>query len=257
VDWGLGNYERIAPQLLLAVQDVVDRADPVRGEHVLDVGCGTGNASLLAAKRGARVTGIDPSRRLLDVAGRRAAEHRLEIDFERGEAGALPLSDASAEVLVSVFGVIFASDAKTAAAEMARVLTSSGRIVLSAWIPDGALWEVQRIRGEALVNAGGAVSGAASFAWHDEHALTGLFGAYGFSVELEEAQLSFTASSPLAFLEAELRDHPAWVGTIKALTSAEMQSLRARALEIYEAANEESDSFRVSSRYVVVTAQHG
>ena len=257
MDWGIGNYEQIAAQLLPAAEIVVDRADPVRGEHVVDVGCGTGNASLLAAKRGARVTGIDPSQRLLDVAALRAAGRLLEIGFTQGEAGVLPRHDTSVDLLVSVFGVIFASDAKTAAAEMARVLTSSGRIVLSAWIPDGALWEVQRIRGEALVNAGGAVSGASSFAWHDEHALTGLLGPYGFSVELEEKQLSFTAPSPLAFLEAELRDHPAWVGTVKALTPAEMQNLRARALQVYEVSNEQSGSFRVSSRYVVVTARRG
>jgi SAM-dependent methyltransferase len=262
MDWGLGHYERIAPQLLLAVQDVVDRADPVRGEHVVDVGCGTGNASLLAAKRGPRVTGIDPSGRLLDVAAARAAEHRLEIDFERGEAGALPLPDASADVLISVFGVIFAPNPRDAAAETARVLVPGGRIVLSAWIPEGALWEVQRLRREAVAEfmrrdgtaAGVQAAGAPAFAWDDEHALAALFAPHGFSVELEEKQLSFTASSALDFLKGELRDHPAWVGTVKMLASAEMQSLRARALGIFEDANEDADAFRVMSRYVVATA---
>jgi SAM-dependent methyltransferase len=257
MDWGLGNYEQIAAQLLPAAEVVVDRAAPVRGERVVDIGCGTGNASLLAAERGARVTGVDPAGRLLDVAVLRAAGRLLEIGFTQGEAGALPLDDASVDLLVSVFGVIFAPDAQVAAAEMARVLAPGGRIVLSAWVPDGALWEVQRIRSEALVAAGGAVRGASSFAWHDEHALAGLLGPHGFSVELEKAQLSFSAASPLAFLEAELEDHPAWVDTAKALTPAAMQNLRARALEIFQDANEESGSFRVTSRYVVLTARRG
>jgi hypothetical protein len=73
---------------------------------------------------------------------------------------------------------------------------------------------------------------------------------------LEEKQLSFIASSPLAFLEGELCDHPAWVGIVKekALEPEEMQSLRARALEIFQDANEDLDAFQVTSYYVVSTA---
>jgi len=61
LDWSIGNYEHTADQLMPAARLVVDRAAPAPGERVVDVGCGTGNAALLAAARGARVTGVDPA----------------------------------------------------------------------------------------------------------------------------------------------------------------------------------------------------
>jgi ubiquinone/menaquinone biosynthesis C-methylase UbiE len=93
---------------------------------VLDVGCGTGNAALLAPARGATVTGVDPAARLLDVARARAIDHGLDITFSLGEAAALPIQSGSVDVLLSVFGVIFAPDPVTAAAEMARVTAPHG-----------------------------------------------------------------------------------------------------------------------------------
>ena len=67
-DWGAGRYEETAARLEPAARVIVERAAPAAGEHVVDVGCGTGNAALLAAERGATVTGVDPAPRLLEVA---------------------------------------------------------------------------------------------------------------------------------------------------------------------------------------------
>src|SRR5207237_2974104 len=120
---------------------VVDVAAPQRGQHVVDVGGGDGNAALLAAARGARVTGIDPATRLLAVAARRAEERSLDATFLEGAADAMPLPDANADAIVSVFGLIFAPDAGAAAAELARVVAPDGRVVFSAWRPHGALAE--------------------------------------------------------------------------------------------------------------------
>jgi 2-polyprenyl-3-methyl-5-hydroxy-6-metoxy-1,4-benzoquinol methylase len=78
LDWSVGRYEHVAAQLSPAAREVVERALPTPGEWVLDVGCGTGNAALLAAARGARVVGVDPASRLLEVAQQRAAEEGLD-----------------------------------------------------------------------------------------------------------------------------------------------------------------------------------
>src|SRR5919199_6366535 len=101
LDWGLGRYEDTAARLEPAARAVVERAAPAAGEHVLDVGCGTGNAALLAAARGARVTGVDPAPRLLDVAREEAAARGLDATFTAGEAAALPLGDGEADVVLS------------------------------------------------------------------------------------------------------------------------------------------------------------
>ncbi len=81
LDWGLGDYERIAEQFLPAARVVVERAAPEPGERVVDVGCGTGNAALLVAALGARVIGVDPASRLLEVAREEAAARGLDAEF--------------------------------------------------------------------------------------------------------------------------------------------------------------------------------
>lgn len=254
VDWGAGSYERMAEQLFGAARVVIDRAAPSRWEHVLDVGCGTGNAALLAAERGVRATGVDPAQRLLDVAAADAAARGLEASFVRGEAEALPLPDASASVVVSVFGVVFARDARATIDELARVAAPSGRIVLSAWPPEGALAEVARLRGELLANATGAPAGPPPFAWHDGDALAEAFGPLGFSVVVHEQRLAFTDRSAREFLDSEIGDHPMWVAARAELEPrGEMPAARDRALEIFEAANEEPLRFRVTSSYIVAT----
>src|SRR5690348_9880748 len=146
MDWGEGRYELIGEGLLPAAAAVVDAAAPTPGEHVVDLGCGNGNAALLAATRGARVTGIDPAPSLLEAARARATERSVDATFLEGAADDMPLPDASADVIVSVFGVIFAPDANSAAREIERVAAPRGRIVLSAWQPYGALSEVSRLR---------------------------------------------------------------------------------------------------------------
>src|SRR5262249_44721977 len=150
---GEGHYEHAAAQLHPVAEVVVERAGLAGGERVLDVGTGTGNAAFLAAARGATVTGVDPSARLLDVAPAHAAGHDHDVTFVAGEAAALPVPDASADVVLSVFGVVFAPDAHAAAAEMARVTAPGGRILLSAWVPTGALNTMNRIARETMQEA--------------------------------------------------------------------------------------------------------
>jgi SAM-dependent methyltransferase len=255
MDWGAGNYERTAVQLQPAARACIDLAAPAAGERVIDVGCGTGNAALLAAELGARVTGVDPAERLLDVARGRAREQGLEIDFIGGEASSLPVPDAAADAVVSVFGAIFDPDAAAAARELARVTAPGGRIVLSAWIPAGALFDVMRMRHEAIASAAPAPA-PAPFDWHRADALGSLFSPLGFSVELREEPLVFTAGSASEFVEAEFRDHPLWVSSRTVLGQrGELRDIRDRALEIFAAANEEPDGFLLTSRYVMARMQ--
>jgi SAM-dependent methyltransferase len=254
-DWSLGRYEVIAAQLEPAARVLVEHAAPAAGERVVDVGTGTGTAALLAAERGARVTGVDPAPRLLEVARAQAAARGLDAEFALGDAAALPLADGEADLVLSAFGAIFAPDPAAAAAEMARVTAPGGRIILSAWIPGGAVGEAVRVAGETVRNALGAPTGPPPFPWHERAALAGLFGPHGFAVNLAEERIAFTARSPQAYLDGQAEHPLAVAGQAVLGARGEAEALRARMLAIYEARNEDPGAFRVTSTYVLATAR--
>src|SRR2546421_8721222 len=107
LDWGVGRYETTAEELRPVAAAVVERAAISPGDRVVDVGCGTGNAALLAALRGARTVGVDPAVRLLEVARARAVESGASATFLQGDAASIPVATDSADVVLSVFAVIF------------------------------------------------------------------------------------------------------------------------------------------------------
>src|SRR5690242_13172943 len=100
MDFGLGRYEVKAAQLEPAAREAVRQLAPRSGERLLDLGCGTGNAALIAAEQGAAVTGVDPAPRLLDVARARASAVGLDIDFRIGDAAGIPLPDHSVDAVI-------------------------------------------------------------------------------------------------------------------------------------------------------------
>jgi SAM-dependent methyltransferase len=257
IDWSIGTYEHTAAQLLPTARVIVQHAAIQPGEHVADIGCGTGNGALLAAERGARVTGVDPAGRLLDVARAQAEERGFKASFVVGDASGIPLSDGEIDVVLSIFGVIFAPNPVVAATEMARVTAPGGRIVLSAWIPGGAISQIGRLFGMAVAKAVGAPPPPGPpFAWHERDALVGLFAPHGFEVSLEKHTHAFTASSLEEYLELELANHPLSVAGAAVLEPrGELQPLIDQARELLAAANEDPDAFRVTHSYVVVTAQ--
>jgi SAM-dependent methyltransferase len=137
--WGGADYERIARRLGPVHDELATRLEPRPGERWLDVGTGTGELALRAARAGADVTGVDISEPLLAQARAKAEREGLTIAFEPGDAQRLPYPDAGFDVVASSFAVIFAPDADEAAAELGRVVRPGGRLGLSTWRPDEAM----------------------------------------------------------------------------------------------------------------------
>jgi SAM-dependent methyltransferase len=135
--WTTGDYSVIAHQMVPVSEALCQAIDPRPGQRVLDVACGSGNAALVAARRYCQVTGIDYVPALIERARERAAAERLDVQFETGDAQALPFADASFDVVLSVFGVMFAPDQERAARELLRVCRPGGRIGLACWMPEG------------------------------------------------------------------------------------------------------------------------
>jgi SAM-dependent methyltransferase len=147
--WGSGNYAAVAERIAQSGELVVERAGVEPGMDLLDVACGTGNASIPAAHAGARVTGLDFSPELLEIARERAADAMVEIDFVEGDAQELP-EDESYDRVVSTFGHMFAPDHERTAAEMKRVLRPGGVIAFACWTPEGSIGRMFRTLAELI-----------------------------------------------------------------------------------------------------------
>jgi SAM-dependent methyltransferase len=254
VDWGVGQYERIAVGLEPAAAEVVGRAAIGPGERVLDVGCGNGNAALKAARAGGIVTGLDPAARLVQSARERAADEGVAATFVVGDAQELPFEDASFDVVLSVFGVIFAPDAERAAGELVRVLRPGGRALLSAWIQEGPIADAFGVVREAMA-AAAPERHLRRFDWSDAGAVRAMLARHGAQVGFEEARLAFTAPSVEAFLAVGEEHHPMSLLARPVLERAgSYAGVLERMRAIYEAANEDPATFRVTSRYVVARA---
>lgn len=140
--WMAGNFDRFASFLMPGAEAFVARLSLGPEVRVLDVGCGTGNATIPAAQTGAKVVGIDIATNLLEQGRRRAGEEGLEIRFEEGDAEDLPYEDASFDVVISLFGAMFAPRPERVAAELIRVCRSDGKIVMANWPPTGFISEL-------------------------------------------------------------------------------------------------------------------
>ncbi|MGH9017554.1 MAG: class I SAM-dependent methyltransferase [Acidimicrobiales bacterium] len=146
--WEKGDFTRIASSMRHGGDALVDRIGITPGSDVLDLACGDGTTAVPAAKRGAVVLGVDIARTLVDAGNLRAKESGLEnLRFQWGDACALDeLGDDSFDVVVSVFGAMFAPRPSDVAREMVRVTRPGGRIVMGNWIPDDPTLVAQILR---------------------------------------------------------------------------------------------------------------
>jgi SAM-dependent methyltransferase len=249
-DWSLGEYERTAARLEPVAAQVIRRAALGKGEEVLDLGCGTGNAAVLAARAGARVIGLDAASRLLQVARSRAAAERLPATFVEGDFHTLDFPASSFDAVVSVFAAIF-GDPERILPEVFRVLRPGGRVVLATWLPEGTM--------EAMI-AGimatmSEVSGMAfppPFPWHDPAALAPLVEPHGMSVSAEDGALFFTADSPEAFWE-ETQVSPQMMSTRGLVEHFGVGArLQEQSLAILREGNEDPAAFRITLPYRIL-----
>ena len=136
--WSLGEYPRLARDLLPAATRLVETTDVSEDDSVLDVACGSGNVALTAWRRGADATGSDLVPRMLEFARENAAIVGADdVDWRQGDAADLPFADESFDVVLSCFGHIAAFDPAAAGRELVRVTKPGGRIAYTSWTPDG------------------------------------------------------------------------------------------------------------------------
>ena len=143
--WMTGDYDVFSRYLEPDAQLFFRRIGVQPGQKVLDVGCGTGQLALIAARAGAEVTGCDIATNSIERARVRASQERLNAIFDEGDAEALPYADAQFDVVTSLVGAMFAPRPDLVASELVRVCKPGGRIAMANWTPQGFVGQMFKI----------------------------------------------------------------------------------------------------------------
>lgn len=146
--WMAGDFGQLAKLNEKGAEEFIARLALKPGDCLLDVACGSGNLAIPAARAGATVTGVDIATNLLEQARARAESEGFVIQFDEGDAESLPYADASFDIVVSMFGAMFAPRPELVAAEMVRVCRHGGRIAMANWTPEGFAGQMFKISGK-------------------------------------------------------------------------------------------------------------
>jgi ubiquinone/menaquinone biosynthesis C-methylase UbiE len=196
--WSAGDYAMIGVTLQIVGESLCEAVDLRAGQRVLDVATGNGMAALAAARRYTEVTGVDYVPALLENGRTRAAAERLPISFREGDAEALPFADASFDVVLSTFGVMFSPDHERAARELLRVCRKGGKIGLACWTPDGVIGDTFRMIAKYAPPAPGLEP---AMSWGTEKHLRKLFGSVATDWKIARKEFVFRYRSFDHFLD--------------------------------------------------------
>src|SRR6186997_2800571 len=195
--WSSGDYAVVGTTLQIVGEELCEALNLRPGSKVLDVAAGNGNATLAAARRWCDVTSTDYVPSLLERGRERATAERLEVTFREADAEALPFADASFDVVVSTFGVMFTPDQDKAAAELMRVCKRGGKIGLANWTPQGFIGQVFKTLGKYMPPPAGVKSPAL---WGTQARLAEMF-ASAASIDAQPRMFVFRYKSPQHFLD--------------------------------------------------------
>ncbi len=196
--WASGDYAVIGTTLQIVGESLSEACNLRWDETVLDVAAGNGNASLAAARRGCAVTSTDYVGELLVRGAERARAEHLAMATQVADVEALPFDDASFDVVLSTFGVMFAPDQQRAADEMARVCRPGGRIGMANWTPDGFIGQLFKTLGRHLPPPAGVNPPSL---WGVRSHLETLFGDRASAITATPQVFNFRYRSAAHFIE--------------------------------------------------------
>jgi ubiquinone/menaquinone biosynthesis C-methylase UbiE len=196
--WSSGDYAVVGTTLQIVGEQLCEAIDLRAGSKVLDVAAGNGNATLAAARRWCDVTSTDYVPALLKRGQERAAADHLTVEFREADAEALPFADASYDVVLSTFGVMFTPDQEKAASELARVCKSGGKIGLANWTPQGFIGQLFKTIGKHLPPPAGVKSPAL---WGTPARLEEMFKSQASDISAEPRMFVFRYRSPEHWLD--------------------------------------------------------
>jgi len=253
--WSAGDYAVVGTTLQIVGETLCEALDLRAGEQVLDIAAGNGNATLAAARRWADVTSTDYVQALLERGRVRASAEGLAVRFELADAENLPYADASFDVVLSTFGVMFTPDQEKAAAEVARVCKPGGRIGLANWTPSSFIGELFKLLGRYLPPPLGVRSPAL---WGLEERLRELFANRVDSITIQHRDFVFRYRSGTHWLQVFRTFYGPMEKAFGALDSTKQESLAADLIALAERFNRATDgTLVVPSQYAEVVIKRG
>ncbi len=164
-NWMAGDYATFARYMEPGALKILADWQIAPGSRLLDVGCGTGQTAIPAARAGVDVTGVDIASNWIEHARTRAAAEGLTVTFDEGDAEQLPYPDATFDVVISMVGAMFAPQPDRVAAELLRVCRRGGRILMVNWTPGGFVGQMFKAIGRHVPPPPGVAPAAL---WGDE-----------------------------------------------------------------------------------------
>ena len=258
--WEKGDFTRIAETMRRSGEELVDGLGIEPGMKVLDLGCGDGTTALPAARKGADVLGVDIASNLVAAGNARAAEAGLtSLRFQQGDASNLAgLADSSFDLVVSIFGAMFAPRPLDVAREMVRVTRPGGRIVMGNWIPGDPTLVAQILKISSAYTPPPPEGFVSPMTWGDESQVRERFEAAGIwlqRIAFEQATWVFRHDGPPVELLAIFRDYygptmNAFEAAAKAGRAGDLE-LELRAL--FEAQNRGGGRTEIPATFLKVT----
>lgn len=248
--WCAGDYAVIGTTLQIVGESLCEALDLRAGERVLDVAAGNGNATLAAARRWCDVVSTDYVGALLERARARASAEGLAVQFEEADAEKLHFPDASFDVVLSTFGVMFTPDQENAAAELARVCKRGGKIGLANWTPASFVGEMFKAIGRHIPPAPGVKPPSL---WGTEERLRELFSTHIAALQAPRRNFIFRYRSPRHWLDTFRTYYGPMHKAFAALEAGKQESLADDLLGLVQRFNTATDgSMLVPGEYLEV-----
>jgi len=259
--WEKGDFTKIAATMRASGEELVAELDLGPGLSVLDLGCGDGTTAVPAARTGAEVLGVDIAANLVEAGNRRAqAENLGNLQVRAGDASNLEdLADDSFDLVVSIFGAMFAPRPMDVAAEMVRVARPGGTIVMGNWIPGDPTLVAQLLKISGAYSPPPPAGFISPVAWGVAETAIERFGAAGIPadrIECEPRTYTFVSPHPPVEFLSRFRNY--YGPTMNAYAAAEadgrVESLQSELETLFNAQNQSSDpgATQIEARYLRV-----
>jgi ubiquinone/menaquinone biosynthesis C-methylase UbiE len=247
--WASGDYAVIGTTLQIVGENLCEAVDLRSNQRVLDVAAGNGNVTLAAARRFADVVSTDYVGALLERGRERAQAERLPVEFREADAENLPFADASFDVVLSTFGVMFTANHPRAASELVRVCRPGGKIGLANWTPDGFIGNLLKTVVKFVPPPTGVKS---PIMWGRKDYLEEIFGG-GVAIAAQSRHFTFRYKSPAHFLDIFRTYYGPTHKAFGAIDTAAQQQLQADLLALIDKFNLAKDgTLVIPSEYLEI-----